>query len=166
MNRLAVALQVGVLKMTGMPLNSVQLIPAAVLDFIGRQLGGGEATPRIASIRALYRRRRTLFDHQQAALGILGLRHLNEQAESGLIGALRREAADTFEVEALVFSGRAWLYEHHYVILPLRRLDSWPSPPGAITMRFLPNGLKPSFPRTFAPFGCRDCWKRSIRRRK
>jgi hypothetical protein len=63
-----------------------------------------------------------LFDHQQAAMGVLGFRHLNEQAESGLIAALRREAADTFEVEALVSSSRTWLYEHRYVILPLRRL--------------------------------------------
>ena len=41
MNRLAVALQIGFIKMTGAPLNSVQLIPAAVLDHVGRQLGTG-----------------------------------------------------------------------------------------------------------------------------
>jgi TnpA family transposase len=115
-------LQIGFLKMTGTLLNSVQLVPAAVLEFVWRQTGDDQAAPRIASIRALYRRRRTLFDHQQLALAVLGFRHLSEQAESGLIAALRRDATDTFDIEALVSRGRVWLHEHQYVMLPLRRL--------------------------------------------
>ena len=63
MDRLAVALQIGFIKMTGAPLNSVQLIPATVLDHVGRQLRMGAGTPQIASVRALYRRRRILHDH-------------------------------------------------------------------------------------------------------
>jgi hypothetical protein len=66
LNRLALALQIGFLKMTGGTLNSVEIIPTGVLEHLGRQLGC--APPRIASIRALYRRRRTLFEHQAAAL--------------------------------------------------------------------------------------------------
>ena len=122
MNRLAVALQIGFVKMTGTPLNSVQVIPAVVLDHLGHQLRTGESTPQIASIRALYRRRRTLFDHQQAALKVLGFRHLHEQVEPGLIASLRRVAAETFEVDALVASALVWLFEHRYVIPPSRRL--------------------------------------------
>ena len=57
MNRLAVALQIGFLKKTGAPLNSVQLIPTTVLDHVGRQLGIGAGTPQIASSGAPYRRR-------------------------------------------------------------------------------------------------------------
>ena len=109
MNRLAVALQIGFLKMTGTLLNSVQLVPAAVLDFAWRQTGGHREAPRIASIRALYRRRRTLFDHQHLALTVLGFKHLSEQAESGLIAALRRDATDTFDIEVLVSRSRVWL---------------------------------------------------------
>src|SRR5438270_8622085 len=37
-NRLALALQIGFLKMTGGTLNSVELIPPAILDHLGRQL--------------------------------------------------------------------------------------------------------------------------------
>jgi hypothetical protein len=88
MNRLAMALQIGFVKMTGAPLNSVQLIPVEILDHLGRQLGVGVGTPRIASVRALYRRRRTLFDHQQAALDFLGFRYLSEQAEPTLVAFL------------------------------------------------------------------------------
>ena len=59
LNRLALALQVGFLKMTGGTLNSVELIPPAILDHLGRQLDC--VPPRIASLRAFYRRRpRTL----------------------------------------------------------------------------------------------------------
>jgi hypothetical protein len=108
--------------MTGTLLNSVQLIPTAVLDHAGGQLGSGEGTPLIASIRALYRRRRTLFDHQQFALDVLGFRHLHEHAEPGLTASVRHAAADTFEVEALAASARTWLFEHRYLILPSRRL--------------------------------------------
>ena len=52
-NRLALGLQIG-FEMTGGMLNSVEIIPPRVLDHLSRQLG--RAPPRIASIRALYRR--------------------------------------------------------------------------------------------------------------
>jgi hypothetical protein len=79
MNRLAVALQIGFIKMTGAPLNSVQLVPATVLDHVGRQLGMGAGTPQIASSGALYRRRLTLFDHQHCAPQALGVRDFHER---------------------------------------------------------------------------------------
>lgn len=65
LNRLGVALQVGFLRLTGAPLNSVEMIPPQVLAHLGAELG--VAPPRLASIRALYRRRRTLFEHQGPA---------------------------------------------------------------------------------------------------
>ena len=71
LNRLALALQVSFLKMTGNTLNSVERIPADILAHLGRQLGC--EPPRIASIRAFYgRRRQTLFEHHAAALHLLG----------------------------------------------------------------------------------------------
>lgn len=51
MNRLAVSLQIGFVKMTGTLLTSVQLIPAAAPDHLGRQLWNGEVrhgSPRSA----------------------------------------------------------------------------------------------------------------------
>ncbi len=99
LNRLALALQIGFLKMTGRTLNSVEIIPTGVLEHLGRQLGC--APPRIASIRALYRRRHTLFDHQAAALHTLGRTEASEHAERGLVAYLRREAAAPEMVEQL-----------------------------------------------------------------
>ena len=122
LNRLGVALQVGFLRLTGAPLNSVEMIPPQVLAHLGAELG--IAPPRLASIRALYRRHRTLFEHQGAAKQALGLRDLTEHGERALNGFLRREAGDKFLVDELEQAARAWLRDHHYVQLPTRRLRS------------------------------------------
>jgi TnpA family transposase len=87
-NRMAFALQLGFLKMTGRTLNSVEIVPPAVLEHLGRQVG--VPPPRVASIRAFYHRRRTLFDHQESARQALGRSPLNDHAERGLTAYLRR----------------------------------------------------------------------------
>ncbi len=120
LNRLALALQIGFLKMTGGTLNSVEIIPAGVLEHLGRQLGC--APPRIASIRALYRRRRTLFDHQAAALLALGRTEPSEHAERGLVAYLRREAAAAFDNAELMARSRSWLVNHDYLLLRDREI--------------------------------------------
>ncbi len=115
-NRMALALQVGFLKMTGTTLNSVERIPADILAHLGRQLGC--EPPRIASIRAFYaRRRRTLFEHYAAALHLLGRSELTPHAERELVAYLRREAAAVFDHADLMASVRSWLIEHHYLML-------------------------------------------------
>ena len=120
LNRLALALQIGFLKMTGGTLNSVEIVPAGVLEHLGRQLGC--TAPRIASIRALYRRQRTLFDHQAAALLVLGRREPSEHAERGLVAYLRREAAAVFDNAELMACARSWLVDHYYLLLREREL--------------------------------------------
>ena len=124
LNRLALALQVGFLKMTGGTLNSVELIPPEILDHLGRQLDC--VPPRIASIRAFYRRRRrTLFEHHASALRLLERSELTLHAERGLVAYLRREAAAVFDQAELMARARSWLVEHHYLLLrerDIRRL--------------------------------------------
>jgi hypothetical protein len=122
LNRLALALQIGFLKMTGGTLNSVEIIPTGALEHLGRQLGC--APPRIASIRALYRRRRTLFDHQAAALHTLGRTEPSEHAERGLVAYLRREAAAVFDNVELMARSRSWLVDHDYLVLREREQKS------------------------------------------
>jgi len=117
-NRMAFALQLGFLKMTGRTLNSVEIVPPAVLEHLGQQVAA--PAPRIASIRAFYRRRRTLFDHQDAARQALGRGPLNDHAERGLTAYLRREAITTYDVTDLMMRSRTWLVERSY-ILPRER---------------------------------------------
>jgi hypothetical protein len=88
-NRLAIAIQIGYIRMTGIALNSVQMIPPAVLAHVAGQLG--QTPPQLTSIRALYRRhRRTLHDHQEVARSILGLRVLSEHGRRKLKAHLRK----------------------------------------------------------------------------
>lgn len=116
LNRLALALQIGFLKMTGRTLSSVELIPPAILDHLGRHLDC--VPPRIASVRAFYRRRRrTLFEHHEAALRLLGRTVASPHAERGLVAYLRREAAAVFDQAELMARARLWLVEHHYLLL-------------------------------------------------
>jgi hypothetical protein len=100
--------------MTGRTLNSCQILPPAVLAHLGRQLD--LVPPQLASIRGLYRRRRTLYDHQHVAVTALGFRHLTEHAERGLTAHLRRSAETTFSTDALTRAARVWLYERGYVL--------------------------------------------------
>ena len=90
-NRLAIAIQVGYMRMTGMALNLVEMIPSAVLAHVADQLA--QTPPQLTSIRALYRRRRTLYDHQEAARQILGLRALSEHGRRKLKAELIGVAA-------------------------------------------------------------------------
>ena len=124
MNRLALALQIGFLKMTGRTLNSVELIPPQILDHLGQQVDC--VAPRLASIRAFYRRRhRTLFEHHATALWLLRRSELIPHAERGLVAYLRREAAAVFDLAELMARSRSWLVEHQYLLLrerDIRRL--------------------------------------------
>jgi hypothetical protein len=54
--RLGAALQIGFLKMCGRPLDAVQRVPADLLKYVGEQIG--VPSPTIATLRALYLRRR------------------------------------------------------------------------------------------------------------
>jgi hypothetical protein len=113
-NRIAFALQIGFLKMTGRLLNSVELVPPAVLAHLGQVVGC--EPPRIASIRAFSRRRRTLFDHQTAARRLLGRSEVSEHGLRGLTAFLRREAIGLYNGVELAAKARVWLIDRGYVL--------------------------------------------------
>ncbi len=92
----------------------MEIVPPAVLEHLGRQIG--IPPPRVASIRAFYRRRRTLFDHQESSRKALGRGPLNDHAERGLTAYLRREAATAYDVTELMTRARTWLVGKHYVL--------------------------------------------------
>ena len=117
-NRIAFALQIGFLKMTGRSLNSVELVPSEILSHLGRVIEC--EPPRIASIRAFYRRRRTLFEHQAAARALLRRSELSEHGSRGLTAFLRREAIGIYNGTDLATKARVWLINHGY-LLPTER---------------------------------------------
>src|ERR1017187_7015525 len=68
--KLALALQIGFLRMSGRLLEAVRIVPPALWRHLGEQLG--VAAPDLASLRSMYQRRRSLFEHQEVACETLG----------------------------------------------------------------------------------------------
>jgi TnpA family transposase len=123
LNRLGVALQMGFLRMTGRTLNSVRMLPQSVLQHIGNQLNID--VPTLASIRALYKRKRTLYDHQNYAAEILGFKATTPRVLRSLTTYLNTEAQSVFHKSQLVLTARRWLYDRHYLLPGYKRIDSF-----------------------------------------
>ena len=68
--KLGLALQMGFLRMSGRVLDAVRIVPTVLWRHLGEQLH--VAAPDLASLRAMYRRGKTLFEHQQLACEVLG----------------------------------------------------------------------------------------------
>src|SRR3546814_15142815 len=60
-HKLGLALHIGFLRMSGRLLGAFRVIPVALWRHLGNELG--IAAPEVASLRAMYERGRTLFDH-------------------------------------------------------------------------------------------------------
>jgi Domain of unknown function (DUF4158) len=107
--------------MSGRPLSAVRMVPANLLQHLGTQLAI-EVVPDLASLRALYRRGRTLYDHQALACKLLGFTRMSEYQRRHLVRALRDEVQRTADRERLMVHARRWLYEHRLLIPHDRRL--------------------------------------------
>jgi len=114
-HKLGLALNIGFVRMSGRPLNSVRAVPAVLLRHLGQMLD--IATPDLASLRTLYARRRTLFDHQQQACEALGFSWMSEHQRRALVRVLRDEVAHSADRERLLLHARHWLYEHRLLIV-------------------------------------------------
>jgi Domain of unknown function (DUF4158) len=81
--KLALALQIGFLRMTGRLLEAVHIVPPALWRHLGEQFG--VAAPDLASLRSMYQRRRTLFEHQEVACETLGFQAVAQSATEGIL---------------------------------------------------------------------------------
>ena len=114
--RLGTALQIGFLKMCGRPLDKLQRVPVAVLEYLSPQVGG--VPPEIATLRAIYaQRRRTLYEHQQFARDTLGMTRFDFAADAPrVMDALCDEVRAGVDAEKLLTETRVILYERRFVI--------------------------------------------------
>src|SRR6266436_4457933 len=112
------ALQLGFVGMTGTTLRSLEYVPAAVLRHLGRQFK--QPVPDIATLRTLYRRRRTRFEHQRWAIKQWGLREFDPAIEQQLTEHVRSRTHATLSRGRLEQAAREWLYRA-YVAIPRRR---------------------------------------------
>jgi len=69
--RIAVAIQLGFIRLSGCRLNSFNTLPRPLLKFVGDQLA--VEAPSIASIRGVYKRENTRLQHQAWAMTYLGV---------------------------------------------------------------------------------------------
>jgi hypothetical protein len=118
--RLAAALHLGFLKMTGRTLDPFEPVPPKLLAHLGQELR--LSTPELTSLRVLYRRGRTLFDQQLWAARVLGFQPLAERQQRVLLTLLRRETQKAGTIEELILCSRRWLYEHRVLIPGERRV--------------------------------------------
>jgi hypothetical protein len=114
--RLGGALQIGFLKMCGRPLDKLQRVPIPVLEHLSLQIGG--PAPEIATLRAIYgRRRRTLYEHQQFALDTVGMTRFDLTADAPrVLDALCDQVRAGVDRDNLLAQTRVILYERRYVI--------------------------------------------------
>ncbi|MBK5207357.1 MAG: Tn3 family transposase [Polaromonas sp.] len=113
--KLGLALHIGFLRLSGRLLNSVRVVPSALWRHLGNEIG--IATPELASLRALYGRGRTLFDHQQLACEVLGFQWMTEHQRRALVRTLRDEVARCADRDQLLVFARRWLYQSKILIL-------------------------------------------------
>jgi hypothetical protein len=92
--------------------------PAAVQRHLGRQFR--QPVPDIATLRTLYRRRPTRFEHQQWAVQQWGLREFDPTIEQRLREHLYSRTNATLSRGRLEQAAREWLYRA-YVAIPRRR---------------------------------------------
>lgn len=106
--KLALALQIGFLRMTGRLLEALRLVPPALWRHLGAQFEID--APDLASLRTMYRRRRTLFEQQDLACSVLGFHDVTEAQRRALVRAINAELSRTRDRQRLLQFARRWLY--------------------------------------------------------
>ena len=121
--RVAAAIQLLFLRASGRPMDRFASVPKTLL----RSVCEAFQTPsvNIASLRSLYARRQTLYEHQAWARAYLGLKDLAEPQVEQLQQVLAVAALEAAHPDDLAETARMWLYERRIVIPGPRRLADW-----------------------------------------
>ncbi|WP_259460727.1 Tn3 family transposase [Paraburkholderia sp. BL23I1N1] len=112
--RAGAAIQLVFLRASGHTLDHVGTIPRQLLRYIGERLG--LPTPTIASLRTLYQRYKTLYDHQVWACENLGLTSIGPDVLKGLEAWMQQDAGESLTLDELIQHARCWLYERKILI--------------------------------------------------
>ena len=107
--------------MTGRPLAGFERIPPGILEFVANH--AGIPAPQIATLRAIYRRRMTLFAHQRLAAEAIGWRSAEDGVLRMLTAFLRCQAETQISRPDLIRQARRWLYDRSYVLPGARLLE-------------------------------------------
>ncbi|UMY33482.1 Tn3 family transposase [Burkholderia contaminans] len=119
--RLAVALHLGFVRMTGRTLDAYKQVPKRLWQHLGEQLGIDP--PDLGTLRALYDDRTdTLTDHQKLAYEALGFKPMAEHQRRYVVRWLKERLSGRQDRSTALFDLKQWLYEHRVLIVHDRAL--------------------------------------------
>lgn len=116
--RAGVAVQLVFLRASGHTLDHVGTLPRQLLRYLGERLE--LPTPTIASLKTLYRRYKTLYDHQVWACEYLGLTSIGSDHWKELAAWMRQDANEALTLDELIQHAHGWLYERR-ILIPAQR---------------------------------------------
>lgn len=141
-HKLGLALHLGFLRLSGCSLKSIRVVPASLWAHLGKELG--VKPPEIASLKSMYGRGRTLFDHQQLAQEALGFHWMTEHQRRAFVRALRDEVTRRSDKDQLLTFARRWLYDHKLLIEHGRQSTRQATESGVPGARTIVRGHPPS----------------------
>jgi len=112
--RIAVALQLGFMRLTGAKLNAFNVVPRKLLNLVGEQVR--EDAPSIASLRSMYRRGNTRRDHQAWVMQWLDIKVHTKRQERMLFAALREASKAIGSIDRLIATARQWLFDKSLLV--------------------------------------------------
>jgi TnpA family transposase len=118
--RVAAAIQMLFLRASGRPMDRFASVPKTLLRAVCEAFQTSAVS--IASLRSLYARRQTLYEHQAWARTYLDLQDLDAAGVDQLQKVLAVAALEAAHPDDLAETARVWLYERRIVIPGSRRL--------------------------------------------
>lgn len=114
--RLGAAILLVSLRATGRSLDSFTGLPRLLLQSLSKRIGANAAAIQIASLKTLYSRPTTRFEHQRWARNYAGYKALGEEDQHKVTDVLAHLSKSAVSIHDLVKSAEVWLYENQYVL--------------------------------------------------
>ncbi len=114
--RLGAAIQLVSLRTTGRSLDSFTGLPRLLLQSLSKRIGVNAAAMQIASLKTLYSRPTTRFEHQRWARDYAGYKALEQDDQQKFTDVLAHLSNSAVSIHDLVKSVEVWLFEHQYVL--------------------------------------------------
>ncbi|MCF8169310.1 MAG: DUF4158 domain-containing protein, partial [Rhodoferax sp.] len=120
--RLGAAILLVSLRATVRSLDSFTGLPRLLLQSLSKRIGANATTLQIASLKTLYSRPTTRFEHQRWARNYAGYKALGQEDQHKVTDVLPHLSNSAVSIHDLVKSAEVWLYENQYVLLGDRTL--------------------------------------------
>ena len=142
--RLGAAVQLVVLRATGRVLDRATYLPRTLLKSLCHSLGLGETA--IGSLKTIYKRVATLYDHQKWAREKAGISDVDDAVLAELAITLAELTKTAASVDDLVQAAERWLFDRRYLLPSDRVLRDLARESFASTEALAMAGIKKEIP--------------------